>query len=107
MYETLVEEVEKMRRVPGIDFVDGATGRRARVAGTGLAVFEVIQVYRSVGENWDGLKAALYWWTDAQLRAALTYAETFPAEIDPIMKELEEFRIEDVWEKYPFTNPNR
>ena len=74
-------ELEKMRRVPGIIFVDGPIGRRARVAGTGLEVFEVIKVYRSVAEDWDRLIAALHWLTDDQLRAAPTYAQTYPEDI--------------------------
>ena len=45
-----LSEEEKMRRVPGILFVDGATGRRARVQGTGLEVFEIIHGYEVVGE---------------------------------------------------------
>jgi len=38
----LLNEALKMRRCPGILFADGPTGRRARVAGTGLDVWEVI-----------------------------------------------------------------
>ncbi len=34
----LLEEAVKMRRCPGIVFADGPSGRRARVAGTGLEV---------------------------------------------------------------------
>ena len=33
----LLTEALKMRRCPGIDFADGPTGRRARIAGTGQA----------------------------------------------------------------------
>lgn len=83
----LLAEVEKMERVPGIIFVDGVGGRRARVAGTGLEVFEVIQVYRSCGEDWDRLKAGLHWLTDDQLRAALSYFELYPDEIRPLIDE--------------------
>ena len=38
-------EAEKMRRVPGIVFADGPTGRRARITGTGIDVFELISGY--------------------------------------------------------------
>ena len=44
----LLEEAIKMRRCPGILFAEGTTGRRARVAGTGIEVWEVIATYRSV-----------------------------------------------------------
>jgi uncharacterized protein (DUF433 family) len=44
-------EVEKMRRVPGIIFVDGVTGRRACISGTGLQVWEVIKHYRALDND--------------------------------------------------------
>lgn len=82
--ETL-SEAERMRRVPGIIFVDGETGRRARVAGSGIEVFEVAWVYRA-RQSWDGTRE---WFdqilTDEQLAAARAYYEAFPDEIDPIV----------------------
>jgi hypothetical protein len=38
----LLTEAEKMRRVPGIAFADGTSGRVPRIAGTGLEVFKSI-----------------------------------------------------------------
>ncbi len=46
----LLLEAIKMRRCPGIIFADGVTGRRARVAGTGLEVWEIITTYKSVNQ---------------------------------------------------------
>ena len=100
-------EFEKMRCVPGIIFVDGPIGRRARVAGTGLEVFEVIKVYRSVAEDWDRLKAALHWLTDDQLRAALTYAQTYPEDIYPLIEPEDVLTPDKLDEQYPFMNPYR
>ena len=57
------------------------------MAGTGLEVFEVIDIYRSSGENWDRLKAGLHWLKDEQLRAALRYFEHYPDEILPCIDE--------------------
>src|SRR5215471_21043321 len=54
----LLSEALKMRRCPGILFADGATGRRARIAGTGLDVWEVIATYRSLGNKLKRLGAA-------------------------------------------------
>ena len=53
--EMLVEAV-KMGRCPGIVFVEGMAGRRARVAGTGLDVWEVIASYLSIGHNLERLR---------------------------------------------------
>ena len=90
--ETL-SEAARMRRVPGIIFVDGATGRRARVAGSGIEVFEVAWVYRA-RQSWDGTRE---WFdgilTDEQLAAARAYYEAFPAEIDAIVDAM--FRHEE------------
>ncbi len=82
----LLEEAIKMRRCPGIVFADGPSGRRARVAGTGLEVWEVIAAYQSVGRDFDRLRAAYHWLTEAQLRAALGYYAAYPQEIDRLIE---------------------
>lgn len=102
----LLTEAVKMQRFPGIVFADGATGRRARVGGTGIEVFEVIGSYRSVDEDWDRLKESFHWLSEYQLRAALAYAEAYPEEIevhlgDPIAA------IEALWAECPATRPHR
>lgn len=94
-----------MLRVPGIIFADGESGRRARVAGTGLDVFEVILSYLAVGRDWNRLKLCFPLLTDEQLRAAVTYYETYPDEIDGEMAENSRFTPEYVYSKYPFTKP--
>ncbi len=48
------DEEIRTRRVPGIVFVDGATGRRAALAGTGLDVWEVIATWQEGGKSYDG-----------------------------------------------------
>lgn len=78
----LLAEAVKMRRCPGVVFADGPSGRRARIAGTGLEVWELIASYRSVDRNVDRLKRAYPWLSDAQVRAALGYATAYPQEID-------------------------
>jgi uncharacterized protein (DUF433 family) len=89
MTAELLTEEEKMRRVPGIIFVDGATGRRARIAGTGLEVFEIIHGYESVGEDLEGLLEAFHWLKAEQILAALRYYREFPEEIDSVLDEME------------------
>src|SRR5215469_1355124 len=75
----LLSEALKMRRCPGILFADGATGRRARIAGTGLDVWEVIATYRAVGKSLKRLRAAYPQMDELMLRAALSYYECYPA----------------------------
>lgn len=78
----LLEEAIKMRRCPGIIFGDGITGRRARIAGTGIDVWEVIRDFQGMDNNFEHLKEAYHWLTEKQLRAALLYYESYPEEIN-------------------------
>ena len=99
-------EAEKMRRVPGIIFVDAPTGGRvARVVGTGLEVFEIILSYRAVGEDRDRLKQCFDWLSDDQLHASVTYYETYPDEINAELKDNTRYTPEYVYAKFPFTRP--
>lgn len=75
-------EAEKLRRVPGIVFADGPAGRRARIFGTGLEVFEVIEDYLDIGRDRAALDEIYDWLTPAQLDAALAYYTAYPEEID-------------------------
>ena len=78
----LLTEATKMRRCPGIVFADGPSGRRARIAGTGLDVWEVVAAYRSLERDFTRLHQAYPWLSEAQLRAALGYYAAYPDEID-------------------------
>ena len=51
MTTILLAEALKMRRVPGIVMVDGPTGRRAVVAGSGLDVWEIIAAWHACGRD--------------------------------------------------------
>ena len=77
----LLAEAAKMRRCPGITFADGPSGRRARILGTGLDVWELIGTYKSLDRNPARLRKAYPWLSDAQLRAALGYYAAYPEEI--------------------------
>lgn len=103
--EMLLEAI-KMRRIPGIVFADSPSGGRvARVAGTGLEVFEVIQAYRAMENSWQRLKEAFHWLSDTQLRAALAYTEAYPEEIEEQIRRDEQWTPEAIRERYPFMSP--
>jgi hypothetical protein len=53
MARSTLSETEKMQKVRGIVFAGGPAGRRARVAGTGIEVFEIIKMYREFPEEID------------------------------------------------------
>lgn len=98
----LLTEAIKIRRCPGIVFAEGVIGRRARVAGTGIEVWEVIATYRSVGDNFKRLKKAYEWLTPDQLRAALSYYSIYPEEIDRQIEKNESWDAKKIRDRYPF-----
>ena len=98
----LLTEAIKMRRCPGIVFADGVSGRRARIAGTGLEVWEIIATYKGVNENVKRLRKAYHWLTAQQLRAAIGYYTTYPEEINRQIKLNESWSKEMVAKDYPY-----
>jgi len=102
----LLAEAIKMRRCPGIVFVDGVSGRRARIAGTGIEVWEVITTYKSVNEDFSRLQKAYHWLTEQQLRAAIGYYTAYRSEIDQLIKQNESWSRETVAKRFPFLNRN-
>ena len=98
----LLQEAIKMRRCPGIIFAEGTSGRRARVAGTGIEVWEVIAAYKSVKEDFKRLKKAYHWLSGQQLKAALGYYAIYPKEIDRLIEQNEQWNDERLRERYPF-----
>src|SRR5262249_51207303 len=75
-------EAAKMRRVPGIEFVDGAEGRVPRIKGTGLEVFEIIKVYRIEGCDRVSVREAFHWLEPWQIQAAFDYYEAYLDEVN-------------------------
>ena len=91
--------------VPGIIY--SPLERRARIAGTGLEVWEIIRGYRAVDQNWERLQAAYDWLSEEQLRAVLACAEANPAFVNARLQEEEDLErnIEQVWCDYPAMRP--
>ena len=98
----LLQEAIKMRRCPGILFAEGTGGRRARVAGTGIEVWEVIATYKSVKENFKRVRKSYHWLSPEQIKAALGYYTIYPQEIDRLIKQNEQWSDEKVRDRYPF-----
>ena len=78
----LLTEAVKLKRCPGVIFADGPSGRRARIAGTGLDVWEVISTYNNLNRDDARLREAYHWLSEPQLRSALSYFRLYPEEID-------------------------
>lgn len=107
MTNELLEEAVKAHRCPGIIFTEGIRGRRARVAGTGIEVWEIIATYRSVGKNLNRLKRAYHWLTSQQLQSALGYYKAYAEEIDRLIAANETHTPEHTHERHSFLPSSR
>ena len=99
--QDLLDEALRMRACPGIYFADEPAGRVAKVAGTGLGVWEIIQEYRVLGENEQELMETLPQITPANLKAALMYYKRYREEIDAEIAENAALTPEAIEARYP------
>jgi len=84
--EELTEESARMRRFPGIGFRDEYPRRRPWVLGTGLDVWELIDVlesYGSTGAVVDDFPLV----TEPHVRLAAAYRDAYPEEINEAIAE--------------------
>lgn len=73
------EETARTRRFPGIGFRGDDAARRAWVIGSGLDVWEVVQMFEDFGSV-ERLLAETHL-TERQVRLAIAYREAYPDEI--------------------------
>ena len=97
--EELAEEAAKARLFPGIAF--RGRPRRAWLIGSGLDVWEVVELLRAYGGEEEALQENHPLVSDRHLRLARAYAERFPEEIEGF---LEDGRrpVEELMALYPF-----
>jgi len=98
----LIAEAARMRRCPGVVFGDGPTGRRARIEGTGIEVWEVIASYLALGKDEKRLAKAYPWLSERQRLAALGYYRTYPREIEDLIEANRESGEQRIREELPF-----
>lgn len=79
--EALTEEAARMRRFPGIGFRDDDANRRAWVIGTGLDVWELIEMLEDYGSV-ERLLEAHENVTPRAVELAHAYYASYPEEID-------------------------
>ena len=70
--QELLDEALRMRQCPGIYFADEASGRAAKIGGTGLAVWEVLRDF-SNDQDPDRIRNTFPQLSRAQVTAALMY----------------------------------
>lgn len=77
----LAEEAIKVREFPQVYFMDGPSGRRARLVG-GPDVWEVIEPYLFADKDWQALRDSYPHLDEAVLHTAVRYYEAYPEEIE-------------------------
>jgi uncharacterized protein (DUF433 family) len=97
----LLAEAVKLKRCPGIVVADGPSGRRARIAGTGLDVWEVVSTYKSLNRDDARLREAYHWLSEPQLRSALSYFRLYPEEIERQIARNEAWNKDKLAERHP------
>jgi uncharacterized protein (DUF433 family) len=97
--EALTEEAARMRRFPGIGFRGDDAHREARVMGTGLDVWEIVEAYRDFGSVQRMVSETEL--SEREVRLALAYAERYPDEIEEALGENRR-PLEELRELYPF-----
>jgi len=97
--ESLAEEAARMRRFAGVGFRGDDARRRPWVIGSGLDVWEIVQMLEDYG-SLERLVAETQL-TERQVRLALAYRDAYPEEIADTVAENR--RSADEWhELYPF-----
>jgi uncharacterized protein (DUF433 family) len=97
--EELAEEAAKTRLHPGIAF--RGRPRRAWVIGSGLDVWEIVDLLRSYAGDEKELLESHPLLSERALRTARIYAERFPEEIEPLLAENDR-PLQELRELYPF-----
>ena len=103
----LLDEALKQRQAPGVAFVDGASGRRAVVAGSGIDVWEVVRTWLESNEDLTATLAAYPSLSEIQVRAALGYYTRFGDEIDERIQRETAWTEERVRRELPYATPRK
>jgi uncharacterized protein (DUF433 family) len=97
--ELLAEEAARTRRFAGIGFRGEDSGRRPWVIGSGLDVWEIVQMVEDFGSIKRLLAETQL--TERQVRLALAYRESYPDEVAEAIAQNR--RAPEEWhELYPF-----
>jgi uncharacterized protein (DUF433 family) len=99
--EALTEEAARMRRFPGIGFRDEDANRRAWVIGTGLDVWELIQLLQDYEGSVERLLADHENVTRRAVELAQAYHASHPEEIDEKIADNRR-PLSELRELYPF-----
>lgn len=81
----MLEMALRMQRFPGIVFVEGPAGRRAHLAGTGMDVWEVVELLRE-HQTMVRFRESFPRLSQTAIQIAKAYAEAYPEEINTLIE---------------------
>jgi uncharacterized protein (DUF433 family) len=96
----LLEEALRASEFPGIVFRNSPVGRQAYVAGSRLAVWEVVSLARNYVGDADKTAEHLRW-DVSRVQSALDYATAFPDEINAAIAENDAYDVEGLQQLLP------
>ncbi len=89
-----------MRQCPGIYFADEASGRTAKIGGTGLAVWEVVREF-SWDQDPDRIRQVFPQLSQAQVTAGLMYYTRYREEVRSKIEANAGLTPEAIEKRYP------
>ena len=98
--QELLGEALRMRQCPGIYFADEASGRTAKIGGTGLAVWEVLRDF-SRDRDSDRIRKTFPQLSPAQVTAALMYYTRYREEVQSKIDANAALTPETIERQYP------
>ena len=98
--QELLDEALRMRQCPGIYFADEPSGRTAKIAGTGLGVWEVMRDFDS-DQNPGRIRKAFPQLSQAQVTAALMYYSRYRDEVQAKVDANAALTPESIERQYP------
>jgi uncharacterized protein (DUF433 family) len=79
----MLESAVRMQHFPGIVFVEGPSGRRAHLVGTGLDVWEVVRLLQEY-QTAERLREEFPRLSSIGIQIAQAYANSYPEEINVV-----------------------
>lgn len=98
--EELADEAARLRLYPGIGF-RGPEPRRAYVLGSGLDVWQIVELLEEYGDDFEALMADHPLLDERALALARAYAQRFPEEIE-LHRRRQRRSFEELQALYPF-----
>ena len=98
--QELLGEALRMRQCPGIYFADEASGRTAKIGGTGLAVWEVLRDFTK-DQDPERIRKAFPQLSRAQVTAALMYYKRYRDEVQSKIGANAALTPEAIEKRYP------